>query len=254
MSRRSINPLWNSLLGRSRSSHPSARRLRFEPLETRRVLATLWVDPNVAPPMPTIFSSIGAAVTAAHSGDTIKVVAGTYFEQVTVNKPLTLIGGQVRAAGEPTGASIVTPLIPLFGGIGFVLQAHNVTVKYFTIKQETAGIQTSPLFAGFHILHNQFIDNVDGIDLNTSFAATAAMTTIASNKFTDDGQGVATSFDVFSHGGLRNVTISMNTSEVPVNGPAIAVEIDGLSPSAGVQILNNRILGGNGIVVANMTK
>ena len=37
-------------------------------------------------------SSIGAAVTAANTGDTIQVGAGTYAESVTINKSLSLIG------------------------------------------------------------------------------------------------------------------------------------------------------------------
>jgi len=228
------------------------RGLGFEALEDRRVLATLWVDPNVNPPTAAIFSTIGAAVTAAHSGDTVKVVAGTYFEQVNVNKPLTLIGGQVRAVGEPTGASIVRPLIPLFGGIGFVLQANNVTVKNFTIRQETTGVQTSPLFAGFHILHNRFIDDVDGIDLNTSSAATAAMSTISRNKFTTENSGLALEAGIFSHGGLRNVTISGNTFEA--RHTLASIEIRGDSPSANVQIASNVIAPDAGIAVANISR
>jgi hypothetical protein len=54
----------------------AGRRLRFESLEDRRVLTTLWVDPT-APNGSTIVAKIGDAVTAAHGGDTIKVVAGT---------------------------------------------------------------------------------------------------------------------------------------------------------------------------------
>src|SRR5262245_2535024 len=117
-----------------RTSRP--RRLRFEPLESRRMLATLWVDPNVVP-SATIFSSISAAVAAAHTGDTVKVVAGTYNESVDVTKSLTLIGGQVRASGEPIGPSIVRG-VGLFA-TAFKLDANNITVKNFTIQQTAIG-------------------------------------------------------------------------------------------------------------------
>ncbi|HVX20618.1 MAG TPA: fibronectin type III domain-containing protein [Acidimicrobiales bacterium] len=42
----------------------------------------------------TVYTTIGAAVTAAGPGDTIYVCAGTYPERVTMNKPLTLDGVQ----------------------------------------------------------------------------------------------------------------------------------------------------------------
>src|SRR5262245_48029073 len=118
------------------------RRLRLERLEDRRVLATLWVDPSVAP-TPTILSSISAAVAAAHSGNTSNVVGGTYQEQVDVTKSLTLIGGQVRVAGQ-SGASIIAPSDPVTSMYGFKLDANKVKVKNFTIQNEMMdAIQTN---------------------------------------------------------------------------------------------------------------
>src|SRR6516164_2071495 len=116
-----------------------------------------------------MFSSISAAVAAAHSGDTIRVVAGTYAEQVQSNTPnLTIIGGQARVAGQ-SGASIVTSP----GGVttGFVLTANNVTVKNFTIQQEAVGVSTGAAFSGCSIVHNIFQDDVLGVSLATSSAA-----------------------------------------------------------------------------------
>jgi len=231
-------------------SRRSARQrcLRFEALEDRHMLAaTLWVDPNVAP-TSSIFSSISAAVSAAHNGDTIKVVAGTYQEQVDVNKSLTLIGGQVRASGEPRGPSIVAS-----GTFGFELDANSVTVKNFTIQQETQGILTVGTFSGFNILHNAFLDDLVGINLNTSFAATVKTTTISGNKFINDTMGQTTSSSILSGGFLRNVTISGNT--FAAGDTEVTIDVIGLHPSNNVQILNNRITdSGAGITIANVAK
>jgi len=232
--------------------HKSLRRqLRFELLEDRRVLTTLWVDPSV-PPTPILFSSISAAVAAAHSGDTIKVVGGTYQEQVDVTKPLTLIGSQVRVAGQ-SGASIVAPSDPVTSMFGFKLDANHVTVKNFTIQNEMMdGIQTSGAFAGFNILRNTFFNDAVGIALSTTSASTAATTTISGNKFTSNGAGPTPQEGILSHGALANATISNNVSST-ANAVA-AIEIDGMSHSVNVKIQSNRITGGQGIVVANVTK
>src|SRR5262245_12838340 len=111
-----------SCVPRNRSAR-NARRpaLTLNALEGRCVPATLFVDPNVAP-SGSIFDSIGAAVTAAHSGDTIKVVAGTYRGIIDINKPgLQILGGQVRVSGEPTGPTDVFPRIFPQGQSGFVI-------------------------------------------------------------------------------------------------------------------------------------
>jgi hypothetical protein len=91
--------LVSSLLSRRPISSARRHRLRVELLEDRCVPATLFVDPNVAATAQ-IFPTIAAAVNGAHANDTIRVVAGTYHESVTVNKPgLTILGNQVRVAG-----------------------------------------------------------------------------------------------------------------------------------------------------------
>src|SRR5262249_13468562 len=149
--------------------------------------ATLWVDPKVAP-SGNIFSTIAAAVAAAHNGDTVKVVAGTYPEQLDVNKTLTLIGGQVRASSEPTGPSIVEAGL----GAAFKLLAANITVKNFTIQGSIAGIETSSSFAGYQIFGNTFFDDAVGIALATSLI-NPANSTVSGNTFTNDSLGIATS-------------------------------------------------------------
>jgi parallel beta-helix repeat protein len=224
-------------------------RICFEPLEHRRVLATLWVDPSVTP-TPTIFSHIADAVAAAHSGDTIKVVPGFYYESVDITKTLTLIGGQVRVQGSLTTESASVVASTGFDPYGFRLRANSVTIKNFTFEQETIdGIETNGSFSGFSILHNRFLGDATGITLATSSATTARPTTISGDSFADGVAPVQSC--ILSHGGLANVTISNNTSNV---NNATTIDIDGTSPSANVKILNNRITGGQGITIANATK
>ena len=64
-------------------------------------------------PTPT-YMTIGAAVAAAASGDTIKVCPGMYTENVVLNKSLTLLGAQagVDARGRVSANESVVASAP----------------------------------------------------------------------------------------------------------------------------------------------
>ena len=242
MSSRISKLFWNrSTIGSHAHCRPAPRRISFEPLEDRRVLATLWVDPNVAPG-GNIFSKINDAVAAVHSGDTIKVVAGTYNESMNVGKAgLKIIGSQVRVSGEPVGPSIVNGV--------FSLNASNITIKNFTIQKSLIGVFVpSSSFSGFNIIHNKFLDDSAGVLLNTSLT-TPVKTTISGNIFTNDGGGGISQDSILSPLGMRNVIISDNL--FTSNNADAAIKINGTNQSTSVQILNNRITGDAGIAIAN---
>jgi parallel beta-helix repeat protein len=91
--------------------------------------ATLCVNPGGT---GGCFASIGAAVAAAAAGDTINVAHGTYNEDVTITKSLSLIGASkentiIDGTGENNGVAI--------NG------THDVAVSGFTVENaNTAGI------------------------------------------------------------------------------------------------------------------
>src|SRR5262245_887146 len=63
---------------------------------------TVSADPELVVGCPGGFTSIQAAVNAANSGGRIRICAGTYNEQVTITKRLT-ITGENGAIVRPVG-------------------------------------------------------------------------------------------------------------------------------------------------------
>src|SRR3984893_17732499 len=103
LSRMLVVPRFKSPRSTRRRQLP--HRPRFESLEDRTVPATLTVNPAD----PTAFHTIGAAITASHSGDTIQVAQATYNEDVLINKSLSLVG-------VPNATTKAKPIITGTGG------------------------------------------------------------------------------------------------------------------------------------------
>jgi hypothetical protein len=134
-----MRPLSRMLLVPTFKSSRSTRRRqlphrpRFESLEDRTVPATLTVNPAD----PTAFHTIGAAITASHSGDTIQVAQATYNEDVLINKSLSLVGVPnattkakpiITGTGGAKGAENVVAIAPNISGVliqNFLITSPN---------------------------------------------------------------------------------------------------------------------------------
>lgn len=110
------------------------------------------------------YPTIGAAVTAAASGDTISVCPGTYHELVTVpaGKPLTIEG-----TGNPVvdAAGLSDPATGQYSGI--LVQASDSTIEGLTVTGATG----------------------EGILVQGSLAAPVAHVTIRNNHVVGNDQG-----------------------------------------------------------------
>jgi parallel beta-helix repeat protein len=125
---------WFQAVTRRRRSPKRARTLNFVPrleaLEDRTLLATLIVSPGGI--VPGSFSSVQAAVNAANAagGDTILVDPGTYTEQVTIAKSLTMTGNGagaiIQAPASLTTILGQTPLVEI--GSGATVDMSSLTL------------------------------------------------------------------------------------------------------------------------------
>jgi len=80
-------------------------------------------DPDTSIIVPDNYTTIQAAINAANAGDTIFVRNGTYYECLTINKPLTIIG-------ESNEGTIINGTS---NGIVIYVSADNVTIKQLAI-------------------------------------------------------------------------------------------------------------------------
>ena len=216
---------------------------------------------------PTAYATIQAAVNAATAGAVITVDAGTYAEQVTISKTLTLQGAQAgvdatsRAGGATSGESVVTGAVS--SGVhssAFTITANDVVIDGFTVQGETdtsgatgAGIVLAPKISGTHVLNNIVQNNVAGLFLSNFSTTDAAL--IQHNYFannnnpgSDSGRGIYTEGSL-SGGNLTNVVIDSNTfvNNYGTSGveAACAFQASNAGQQSNITITNN-VMAGNG--------
>jgi nitrous oxidase accessory protein NosD len=179
-----------------------------------------------------VFPTIQLAVTAAYSGDTIKVCPGTYEETVKVEKPdLTILGANAGrdATGRWRGPESIVQGTPGANGPGVVqLRANDITWDGFTIrgvsrKENSPGMYTSPTSSGYLIRDTIFFDNGNGIHLG---ASGDHPTLVCRNRFTENNEFATAGYGIFSDEGAKQVLITSNLFERH-NGAAIFLGDEG---------------------------
>ena len=100
-------------------------------LQEKLPLELLAVDPEAAEETATTFKTIAGAVAAASDGATIIVKAGTYAEEVTIDKAITLQGpnaGKEGAAADRAAEAIITKVL--------TLTANGIVLSGFEFAEE----------------------------------------------------------------------------------------------------------------------
>ncbi|MCC1493200.1 VCBS domain-containing protein [Cognatishimia sp. F0-27] len=180
--------------------------------------------------------SIQDAVDAATAGDTIEVLAGTYAENVTVSKALTIEGSdavlQSASLGSGNGFSITGDID--MGG------AEEVSISGFTIEDYAVGVRISSTTALSQLTLDDMSINdnsVHGVGTGSG-APTLGAVTITDSEFSGNGTGGSNgSGDVILFGftgdaSLLNVVIDGVGDAVAQAGRGDnAIQISGFTPS-----------------------
>ena len=210
------------------------------------------------------FLTIQHAVDSASDGDTIHIAAGTYVENVIINKGVTL-------AGTGQAATIIKPAVsnPNCGGGGggslcgggsnvLLVQADNVTIHDLTVDGDnpalTSGIirNTTDVDARNGIITNHNAGNytnltvhhvtVQNIYLRGIYASTDGTFNFHDNTVTNvqgDGASIGL-FAWYGPGVMQNNTVSYANDAISANH------------SRGIQFLNNTVThSGSGVHTDN---
>jgi parallel beta-helix repeat protein len=196
------------------------------------------------------YTTIQEAIDASHTGDTIVVCPGTYYEHLIFNnKNITL------RSTEPTNPSVVSATIIDGGGSDSVViftGGDTSTLEGFKITNGNAivggGIyvsSSSPTITNNTITGNT-ADEGGGIILDSSSA------TIISNNITANSAG-SVGGGIFAHNGnpvIKNNYITDNTATSSGGG----ILLDGSSPEiVGNNISDNLARSGGGIVMGSFS-
>ena len=197
------------------------------------------------------YTSIQAAVNAAHNGDTVSVAAGTYVGQVVLNKYVTLIGaGRDTTTIQSPGGSQTTMFIQY---VPFV-PGGQVTVKGFTIKGgngpcgQAGGITIAPN-ADPVISDNTITDNHaqcygGGIAIEHNSSPLIRNNNIVGNSSVDGGGGIFA---------VDNSSPIIYGNQITNNATTGAAIPNGGSSGGGVYLENNAGGGVSYPVVMNNT-
>ncbi len=143
---------------------------------------TVYVDDGAGSDIGGCGASVGAGACAsiqyaidneAVAGNTVVVAAGTYDENVVVDKALTLngVGAGSATSGRAPGPG-ETIIEPTGGFYAFRIDANNVTIDGFDITGASSGgsvwtgVQMFGGFSGMTVQYN-FIHDIDGINPNS---------------------------------------------------------------------------------------
>lgn len=184
------------------------------------------------------FKTIQQAVNHANAGDTISVHNGTYYEQVSINKSLSLIGESAKSTvidGNWTG-DVVTIL------------ANDVVMEGFTVRRS----QIFPSYAGIRIegssrvliSQNRVVNNYRGIAFYSSSNNSVVDSVVSNNSI--DGLGFfssssnAVSGNVVSHNFVNGIAFYSSNNNTLLSNTVSHNSVDGITFSSCVNNLISR--------------
>ncbi len=176
----------------------------------------------------TWYSTIQAAINAATNGDTIMVFAGTYAEQLTINKAVTLLGPNAGiSAGVTPGTRVAEATVTFPTGLPIdsylvSITSDNVTIDGFDFTYQEYLIALRPTLIGAEgvdnltIVNNRFFGGEVAVEFVPTTAQPYSVDLLIENNYVDSGPFVNSRYNrgfyIYGTGGLIKNNVVLNTS------------------------------------------
>lgn len=127
--------------------------------------------------VPGEYKTIQDAINNASSGDLVFVHKGTYYENIVINKSISLVG-EDRDSTVIYGSAISPPQVVIS------LIASSVTVKDFTVRAQSSIQDPITVSSAGNVLENNMIeDGFNGLQLFSSYDNVVSNNTLTNNHY-----------------------------------------------------------------------
>jgi parallel beta-helix repeat protein len=157
--------------------------------------------------VPADYATIQAAINAASTGDTILVQSGTYYENVNVNKQLTLRGVDTDAGLPVVDASK--------SGTAITLNADNCILQNFVARNSSSGSSGIRANSGYNTISgNTATGNSNGIYLSSSSSNTISDNNATGNNLIGITLSSSSNNDISGNNATGNSQYGISLSSV----------------------------------------
>ena len=171
----------------------------------------LIMDPRVIYVGPGNFSTIQAAINNATAGDTILVANGTYKEQITINKTLSLIGqNRSNTVIDANGSDYAVKIV-----------SSNVTLSGFTIRNQSGADPTQGPGGIWINGFSSTVSNVTIANCTVTKSLYAVWFSTTSNNIFKGNEFANNSYDFGFTGELPKYFVQKMDTSNKVNGRAV---------------------------------
>lgn len=201
-------------------------------------LKAIYVLPNTL--IATTDTGVQAAIDAASAGDTVLVLPGTYNENVSITKALTLSGAQTGVDGRNRTSASESVINGT--NVSVDIETSNVTLDGFTVSGGTnAGVFIDPGASNVTVKDNILTGNSIAL-----YGNCAANCLVQNNEFKDDNlSGAAGGAGIYTDMGSHGLSIDSNDFTGLQLNSAIIIAATSATTNSNLTVTNNTIENNN---------